>query len=313
MRPSDANVRPASGHPPQPEPADRKVPPPPSARKLAANRANAARSTGPRTRDGKATSSLNAVSHGLTAEGMVLPGEEAADWVKLCADFDADLRPRGAAEESLVARICMLAWRLRRVGRAEAELYESQRRAMEKHFEGNHMIAAQLGLPPKMFGGDKPPEADSGPRFVSRQFEQSGTSALERLGVYEQRLDRQFHAALRHLEVLRKLRGTGWEDTSDGEKQDATRPADPVEPRPDVRQEDVSGSVTEDARDARTLSDARAERPRTPSAALHGRESAPDDRADGTIGHIPQNEPTAGPPALAGAEASGPDAPDLSD
>jgi len=42
---------------------------------VAANRLNARKSTGPRTEEGKAKVALNAVTHGLRARGVVLPGE----------------------------------------------------------------------------------------------------------------------------------------------------------------------------------------------------------------------------------------------
>ena len=46
---------------------------------LAANRANALKSTGPRSLAGKMRSSRNALSHGLTAKQPVLPGECSAE------------------------------------------------------------------------------------------------------------------------------------------------------------------------------------------------------------------------------------------
>src|SRR3954452_11201638 len=82
--------------------------PTPSARKLEANRANAAKSNGPRTPEGKARASMNAVTHGLTADEIVLPGEDEEEWAALCEQFDADLRPRGATERELVTRVCIL-------------------------------------------------------------------------------------------------------------------------------------------------------------------------------------------------------------
>ena len=67
----------------------------------AANRRNAAQSTGPRTSAGKAASRGNALKHGLCAEAMLLPGEEAADLEALRAGLWADLHPSGALEEFL--------------------------------------------------------------------------------------------------------------------------------------------------------------------------------------------------------------------
>ena len=46
--------------------------------RIAANRANAQKSTGPRTEAGKARSRANALKHGLTGAGVALPGEDAA-------------------------------------------------------------------------------------------------------------------------------------------------------------------------------------------------------------------------------------------
>src|SRR4051812_10868470 len=46
--------------------------------RLAANRANAARSTGPRTEEGKARSRANAMTHGLAAEVVRTAEEERA-------------------------------------------------------------------------------------------------------------------------------------------------------------------------------------------------------------------------------------------
>ncbi|HZU23927.1 MAG TPA: hypothetical protein VFA04_00300 [Bryobacteraceae bacterium] len=50
-----------------------------SSAQILANQKNATSSTGPRTEAGKATSSQNAVSHGLTGGFRVLPHENQAD------------------------------------------------------------------------------------------------------------------------------------------------------------------------------------------------------------------------------------------
>jgi len=50
----------------------------PAIDRAAVNRANAQRSTGPRTEAGKQHSALNALRHGLTAQTAVLPSEDPA-------------------------------------------------------------------------------------------------------------------------------------------------------------------------------------------------------------------------------------------
>jgi len=92
-----------------------------------ASRVNGARSRGPRTDEGKARSSLNALTHGLTARGaIVLPlVERAEDWSAHLAGFVAALRPVGAVEQELVERMAAITWRLRRVERVEAAVIEA--------------------------------------------------------------------------------------------------------------------------------------------------------------------------------------------
>lgn len=86
-----------------------------TASRLAANRLNAARSTGPRTAAGKRRASQNARTHGLTTTSPVVPGEDAAAWETFRQAVLADHRPRTALEAELVDRLAALQWRLRRV------------------------------------------------------------------------------------------------------------------------------------------------------------------------------------------------------
>lgn len=90
-----------------------------SRKKLISNRANAQKSTGPKTPEGKAVVSLNALSHGLLAETVLLPDEND----ELFAAFSAGLRerfaPEGELEALLTDRVISSAWRLRRALEAE--------------------------------------------------------------------------------------------------------------------------------------------------------------------------------------------------
>jgi hypothetical protein len=96
---------------------------PTSEAKINANRENAKRSTGPRTEAGKARSRLNAVQHGITAQIIVLPGEDADKLQALYDQIRGDLEPVGEFEQQLVERITASFWRLKRCERVEDELY----------------------------------------------------------------------------------------------------------------------------------------------------------------------------------------------
>ena len=93
-------------------------------KQIEANRRNAQSSTGPKTEAGKAASSANALSHGLTAAGDVLLQDESVDaFEELQRDMLADLAPQDALQGMLARRIVQLLWRLDRAARLEAELF----------------------------------------------------------------------------------------------------------------------------------------------------------------------------------------------
>ena len=93
-----------------------------SQRQLEANRANAKRSTGPKSASGKARSRLNAVTHGLTSRQLVVGAEKPEDFDALREALFADLEPSGALQCELVDEIARFQWRLRRIPVLEADL-----------------------------------------------------------------------------------------------------------------------------------------------------------------------------------------------
>src|SRR5215208_577046 len=100
-----------------------------SARKAEANRQNAQKSTGPKTPEGKAAVSLNALKHGLLSKELLLPGEDEEALRELEESLKGELQPVGVVEVLLGDRITSLLWRLRRLGHVEVgifalELYE---------------------------------------------------------------------------------------------------------------------------------------------------------------------------------------------
>src|SRR5438445_5155008 len=84
-----------------------------------ANRANSARSTGPKTEQGRATSSANSLQHGLTAQQIVIGDEEGDQFHALIADLTSSHKPANPAEIILVGQIAENYWRLMRARRVE--------------------------------------------------------------------------------------------------------------------------------------------------------------------------------------------------
>jgi hypothetical protein len=86
---------------------------------ILANRENAQQSSGPRTREGKQTSSRNATRHGLTGTQIVMPGEDAAAYEEFREGMRRSYNPANEAERVLVDQITGNAWRLMRAQRIE--------------------------------------------------------------------------------------------------------------------------------------------------------------------------------------------------
>jgi len=86
---------------------------------ITANQTNALLSTGPRTEEGKARSSQNALQHGLRSrQALVFPGEEP-EYHRLRAGLQADLQPAGELETVLFDQIVHASWNMRRCRLAE--------------------------------------------------------------------------------------------------------------------------------------------------------------------------------------------------
>jgi hypothetical protein len=98
--------------------------------RLAANRANAQRSSGPTTVEGKAIASRNATQHGLLSARLLLDDEDLSEFEELTDDLCHSLRPVGMAEAALVERIAITIWRQRRLVRAETAAIALAREAV---------------------------------------------------------------------------------------------------------------------------------------------------------------------------------------
>ena len=95
-----------------------------SPRRLAANRANAAKSTGPRTPEGKARSAQNSCKHGFTASTFaVVRLEELDEIARLKADLVSVYQPANSQELFALERMALAQQTLLRAARLEAGLF----------------------------------------------------------------------------------------------------------------------------------------------------------------------------------------------
>jgi hypothetical protein len=92
-------------------------------KQINANRKNAQKSTGPKTAEGKAAVSQNAVKHGLFTDSIIF-GENEADYEAFHDEMLAELDPAGAVETTMAERIISLWWRLKRAERMQNEVIE---------------------------------------------------------------------------------------------------------------------------------------------------------------------------------------------
>ena len=111
---------------------------------IAANRANAQQSTGPRSVEGKSASRLNALKHGIDAASVVIPGEDPAEYEALAADYRRDFRPQSPSEIFHVDTMLRADWLKRRLQLVEGDLY----RTLLAETPGASLAAALLSESP---------------------------------------------------------------------------------------------------------------------------------------------------------------------
>src|SRR4051794_17080161 len=103
---------------------------PVSEAQLAANRANALRSSGPKSAEGREKSRANSLKHGLTGAGVVLPEADAAEVERRAAAFAAETNASGEIGHALARRAALNSVRMERgADQQTAALSERVRRA----------------------------------------------------------------------------------------------------------------------------------------------------------------------------------------
>src|SRR4051812_37666457 len=92
-------------------------------RQFAANRVNALKSTGPRTPEGKAASSANALKSGIYAKDAVIPGEDPARLEALRDSLYRTHRPQHEDERHPPAPLTPTAGPLERLRKCQPQLW----------------------------------------------------------------------------------------------------------------------------------------------------------------------------------------------
>ena len=115
-------------------------------RQVEANRLNAQKSSGPVTEEGKRRSRLNAVSHGLTGQGVIVPAQETEELARRLEDWRGTYRIETPEDEWLYNRLVVSAFRVERCQTQEfAEREYLAIRATDCWEEDRALEAARLG------------------------------------------------------------------------------------------------------------------------------------------------------------------------
>jgi len=170
---------------------------------ILANRLNAQKSTGPRTVEGKAVVAQNAVRHGLLAQQAVIRGEDPGEFEFYRDEMLGELALAGAMESMLAERAVGLAWRLRRAERVQAEVFDAM---LEE--ETTDPVRKLVRSMRQRGAKDAEDSGDSRDltlgRVVVRDFGHS--RVLDRLGLYERRIEHSLYKTMGEFQKLRLLR-----------------------------------------------------------------------------------------------------------
>jgi len=177
-----------------------------TAAQIQANRLNAQKSTGPRTAEGKERASRNAVKHGLLAREVVIAGEDPGEFELYREEMLQELAPAGAVETMLAERVVGLSWRLLRAERLQNAAFaamddgEPTDLLEARHEEWKQLKGSEWD---RGVAGVVDEDAALG-RVVVEDF--AGARVLDRLLMYERRIESSLYRTMAQLRKLRQAR-----------------------------------------------------------------------------------------------------------
>jgi len=172
---------------------------------IRANQRNAQKSTGPRTNESKAAVSQNAVQHGLSARQDIIISESQADFNIYRDRMLAELAPVSPMESMLAERIVSLSWRLKRVCRIQNQTFD----ALNAHNNSSPLAKLTQSLFFKNHDQSQPDPSTSAAhlalgRLAIKDF--SNARVLDRLLMYERRIEHSLYKTILELQRLRLIR-----------------------------------------------------------------------------------------------------------
>lgn len=166
-----------------------------SEKQVLANRKNSLKSTGPKTAEGKAKVSMNALKHGLTSVYVLIPGEDAEELEAFREAMLEGLAPGGTVELWWADRIVACWWRLRRVAWMEGELVAARVEEWGNLFR----LRGDEEIVPGVEREELTPA-----RLAAKLLQ--CTDVYDKLGRYESRTERALYRAYHELERLQTER-----------------------------------------------------------------------------------------------------------
>ena len=151
--------------------------------KSESSRRNGAKSRGPITPEGRAKSSLNAISHGITAKTLILQNEDPDQFLEMMNSYVEYFQPENQIQIDLVTDVVAARWRLRRTWSYETAMLDIEMDSQAEDFQK---------------------------RFITHDEDMRGSQAFSKLGClgpvmrYEVHLSRLYRRSLSELQKIAK-------------------------------------------------------------------------------------------------------------
>jgi hypothetical protein len=214
-----------------------------SQRRVDSSRANGAKSHGPKTPEGREKSSLNSLKHGLTAEALIVDGEDPGDFASFVDTAVSHLKPQNDFELDLVLEIVHLRWRLRRVTAVETGIYDDRQCVIER-------------LSPDYSGRD--------PHVRTSLLYTAASKAIDLLSRYESRLNRRYQQAVA---TFFKFRAAKSQPAEVGQASRPVEKSGKIEPNPGIEHQDDAKTMPANIHDEVLIDTPTPRKPGTKDAA----------------------------------------------